>query len=123
MRASYTYRAQLERIIDGDTFALRIDLGFGVWVYETIRLARINAAEKTGDQADRGQAAEAFCHRWFACNHDFTIRTQKNLRGQNTQEKYGRYLAEIDGIFAGFGTNLADELVVRELATLWEGQT
>jgi endonuclease YncB( thermonuclease family) len=39
---TYIYKAVVERIIDGDTLILRIDLGFQVWKEQRIRLAGID---------------------------------------------------------------------------------
>lgn len=40
--ATYVYKAMVERIVDGDTLVLRIDLGFQVWKEQRIRLAEID---------------------------------------------------------------------------------
>lgn len=34
----YTYQAYIEKILDGDTFKVRFDLGFNTWMRETLRL-------------------------------------------------------------------------------------
>ena len=39
---TYVYRADVERVIDGDTVILRVDLGFAVWKEQRIRLAEID---------------------------------------------------------------------------------
>jgi hypothetical protein len=41
----HTYKATLERVVDGDTIRVILDLGFGIKHREIIRLAKINAAE------------------------------------------------------------------------------
>ncbi|MCK5180783.1 MAG: thermonuclease family protein [Candidatus Omnitrophica bacterium] len=41
--ATYVYKAVVERVIDGDTLLLRIDLGFQVWKAQRLRLAGIDA--------------------------------------------------------------------------------
>jgi micrococcal nuclease len=41
----YDYPAQLVRIIDGDTFKARIDLGFSTYRNETVRMSGINTPE------------------------------------------------------------------------------
>ncbi len=45
----YTYKAFLKRVVDGDTLHAYIDLGFGMFHEETIRLAKINTAESKTD--------------------------------------------------------------------------
>ncbi len=41
----YTYRAQVVRIVDGDTFHALIDLGFGTTLAQRVRLRRVDAPE------------------------------------------------------------------------------
>lgn len=45
MKPEYRYRATCERVIDGDTFLARIDLGFYVGVEIRIRVHGVNAPE------------------------------------------------------------------------------
>lgn len=62
---TYVYKAVVERIVDGDTLILRIDLGFQVWKEQRIRLAGIDCPpidEKKGYEAFefvRDQLAQA----------------------------------------------------------------
>ncbi|MEN9388991.1 MAG: Synechococcus phage, partial [Candidatus Parcubacteria bacterium] len=44
--AMYTYYTKIDRVVDGDTCDVFIDLGFSVWHKERIRLAGIDTAEK-----------------------------------------------------------------------------
>lgn len=51
---TYVYKAVVERIVDGDTLILRIDLGFQVWKEQRIRLAHVDCPpidEKKGYEA------------------------------------------------------------------------
>ena len=41
----YTYKAKLDRVIDGDTVDANIDLGFDISVHKRIRLAGIDSPE------------------------------------------------------------------------------
>ena len=41
----YHYKAKAERVIDGDTLDVNIDLGFKITTVQRIRLARINTPE------------------------------------------------------------------------------
>ena len=62
---TYVYKAQMDRVVDGDTLLLKIDLGFEVWKEQRIRLANVDAEPKKtaeGKQAMRKiqqQLAEA----------------------------------------------------------------
>lgn len=54
---AYRYRAQLDRIIDADTFTCIIDLGFHVSTNKRVRLRGVNATER---RAPGGPEATAF---------------------------------------------------------------
>ncbi|VAW11448.1 hypothetical protein MNBD_BACTEROID05-961, partial [hydrothermal vent metagenome] len=52
----YLYKAKVERVIDGDTLLLHIDLGFGVLKVQRVRLAEIDTPEiktEKGKEASR----------------------------------------------------------------------
>ena len=58
----YTYKAKLDRVIDGDTIDVNIDLGFDISVHKRIRLAGIDTPEsRTRDleEKKRGLASKA----------------------------------------------------------------
>ena len=58
----YTYKAKLDRVIDGDTVDAYIDLGFDITIHKRIRLAGIDTPEsRTRDleEKERGLAAKA----------------------------------------------------------------
>ncbi len=54
---SHNYVAEIERVIDGDTLIVRIDLGFRTWRSETIRLRGIDSPEL---RTKAGKAARQF---------------------------------------------------------------
>tara|TARA_B100000519_G_C14252620_1_gene443265 strand:- start:2215 stop:2577 length:363 start_codon:yes stop_codon:yes gene_type:complete len=57
----YTYKAKLDRVVDGDTLDANIDLGFDVTIKKRIRLVGINTPEsRTRDKEEkkRGLAAK-----------------------------------------------------------------
>lgn len=57
---AYHYRADLVRVVDGDTAVLRFQLGFNVAVEMPVRLVGYNAPETHGPNPDRArQAADA----------------------------------------------------------------
>lgn len=53
MEPIYYYRAVTERVIDGDTYQLRVDLGFRVAVSINGRLRGVNCPEKNTDAGKR----------------------------------------------------------------------
>ena len=89
----YTYKARLERVVDGDTVDLVIDLGFDIHHKVRCRLYGINTPEsRTKDLAEKklGLAAKAYVEDWFNWNKDCFVQTIKDGKG-----KYGRLLAKI----------------------------
>jgi len=90
-RRMYTYKAKLIRVIDGDTIDAEIDLGFGVFMRQRVRLYGINTPEsRTRDleEKERGLAAKARLTELIA--KEFIIETLLNKRG-----KFGRILGVI----------------------------
>jgi len=64
---SYTYRAELVRVIDGDTVVLNVDLGFEHWLHnQTFRLYGIDAPEtRTTDLDEKRRGLQA--KEWLEC--------------------------------------------------------
>jgi endonuclease YncB( thermonuclease family) len=81
----YTYRAQVERVIDGDTVKVRFDLGFNVEVRETLRLRGIDCPEV---DTKEGQAAKVFVQAHLKQEDWIVVRTSRS-------DKYDRYLADV----------------------------
>lgn len=92
----YIYQATCERVVDGDTLDLVIDLGLSVFVRERIRLHGLDTPETYGVPKDSeeyaaGMAAKIFVEERVLClNEPLTVKTIKDRKG-----KYGRYLARI----------------------------
>ena len=56
----YTYKAKLDRVIDGDTIDVNIDLGFDISVHKRIRLAGIDTPEsRTRDLEEKARGLAA----------------------------------------------------------------
>lgn len=87
----YTYRAQILRVVDGDTLDLMVSLGFDMQFKARFRLAGINAPESYGVNAcDEGRAAKQFLSDLLAPGMTVMVKTSKDRK-----EKYGRYLADV----------------------------
>ena len=56
----YNYKAKINRVIDGDTVNLTIDLGFRLTYTANCRLAGINAPEMKGITMAKGMAAKDY---------------------------------------------------------------
>lgn len=84
-KSDYTYVATLERVVDGDTIHVKLDLGFGVKHHEILRLAKINAAE--ADTA-AGEKSTAALKRILKDVKFLIVKTNKT-------DIYGRYVADV----------------------------
>lgn len=84
----YEYKAKLIRVVDGDTIDADIDLGFGVWVKQRIKLYGINTPDsKNHDPQIRGQGIAARNKLIELLPREFVVQTLLNKRG-----KFGRVL-------------------------------
>lgn len=104
---TYVYSATVKKVIDGDTIAVDISIGFNLYIHgERIRLARINAPELRWPERDKGLESKRWLREEIE-GKEILIHTFKHKRG-----KYGRYIAEVylDGV------NINDKLVSLGLA-------
>jgi micrococcal nuclease len=81
----FTYNATLERVIDGDTIDVTLDLGFKIYSKQRIRLARINAPEM---KTQEGEEAKTSLVRILPVGTELIISTKKT-------DIYGRYIGEV----------------------------
>lgn len=101
----YTYQAFVERVVDGDTLKVEIDLGFNIRIRQTLRLRGIDCPELNKDSAAKkadpslnsrpaqggeGEAAKRFVERELAHCEFITLKST-----QTRKEKWGRYLGDI----------------------------
>ena len=87
----YTYKAKLDRVVDGDTIDVHIDLGFDVSVKKRVRFVGMNAPEsRTRDLKEKalGLAAKDRVKAILAENPSFTLESTE-------LGKYGRVLGNI----------------------------
>ena len=110
----YQYAAKVERVVDGDTIDVVIDLGFKITTNQRIRLANINTPEtynvkRDSEEYKKGLASKNHViQRLAANNYAIKIETDKDTG------KYGRYIGMI--WLADSETSLNDELVEKGLA-------
>ena len=81
----------VNRIIDGDTLELVIDLGFGIHRVEKVRLNRVDTPEtssKNSEEKILGIEAKIYVENWVQNQKSIIIKTVKD-------DKYGRILADI----------------------------
>ncbi|MGM0622146.1 MAG: thermonuclease family protein [Bacteroidota bacterium] len=91
----YQYKAKAERVVDGDTIDVTIDLGFKITTHQRIRLAGIDTPEiysvkKDSDEYRRGITAMQFVEQRLAANNNQMIIETEKATG-----KFGRYIGTI----------------------------
>jgi micrococcal nuclease len=98
------YRATLERIIDGDTIDVLLDLGFKVFTVQRLRLLGINTPE-------RGEP------RYLEATHELaellnpTGRQQPLIVHTIKRDGFGRWLADV--WVEGSDTSINDQMIER----------
>ena len=105
----YQYNALVERVIDGDTVDISVDLGFKVWSKQRMRLLHVDTAEKN---TPFGKATKDLL--------------KKALEGKmakvqvHAPDKYGRYLAEI---YLGSDVSINQQMIDAKVAKGYEGDS
>ncbi|HKJ78756.1 MAG TPA: thermonuclease family protein [Prolixibacteraceae bacterium] len=110
----YQYKASVERIVDGDTIDLIIDVGFKITTNQRIRLAKINTPEtynvkRESEEYKKGLEAKQYVEKRINENGNLVLIETDKLTG-----KYGRYIGTI--YLGDSQKSLNDELVEKGLA-------
>ncbi len=116
----YLYRVEsVEKITDGDTYWLHVDVGFRVHLLMHCRLFGFDTPEmnsKSDFERSEARLAQSYVRAWFAqhlIEHRVWVQTAKD------PDSFGRWLGEI-WYDEGIGQNgLGPELVGQKLATAW----
>ena len=114
----YEYGCTVERVVDGDTIDVILDLGFDIKFKSRVRLYGIDTPEsrtRNKDEKVRGKMAGAFLKEAVENGAKVVIQTKlKDSRG-----KYGRVLGNVvvDGI------NINEALIKNFLAVAYFGQS
>ena len=113
----FHYAAQVDRIVDGDTIDVVLDLGFDIHLRARIRFAGINAPEsRTRNPVEKqaGLAAKRYVEDWIGeREHQVVIQTVLDNRG-----KFGRVLGRV---LNSDGQCLNDEMVALGHAPPYDG--
>ncbi len=105
----YEYYTKIDKVVDGDTVDVFIDLGFSVWHKERIRIAGIDTAEKN---TPLGKDLKAYMKE---------LLEGKMVRLQVSKpDKYGRYLGEI---WLGSDESINKQLIKHGLAKSYGGDS
>lgn len=95
---------EVVKVYDGDTFTLRLTLGFEITFTVQVRLLGIDTPEIRGDERERGLEVRDYVRLMLENAQEIIVNTYKDRTG-----KYGRYLAivYVDGL--NLNLHLLDE--------------
>jgi len=96
----YRYSAELDRVVDGDTVDLWVDLGFRMWSHQRFRLAGLDAPEIRGIEKAQGARSKKWLLEALESANEIEVVSQKT-------GKYGRWL----GILYADGVDINDDMV------------
>lgn len=117
--SNYVYRGRCVRVVDGDTYDILCDLGFGVYHKIRVRLRGVDTPEKYGkDACDEGKAVSELVH-GILFDQEVMVRTYKNA-----PSSFNRWVADV--FFSDENKtiiNLAKFLVLNGHAEAVEGYT
>ena len=85
---SYIYAVELDRVVDGDTILVRVDLGFHTWSSQRLRLRGINTAELHSSENSESALTAKHVVETKLQNCNIVIQTFKT-------DIYGRYIADV----------------------------
>jgi endonuclease YncB( thermonuclease family) len=109
---AYTYRGVVDRVIDGDTFVLLLDLGFYCSYRPHVRLYGVNAPEL---KTTEGKAAKSYVETLLKPYMPLLVRSHKDER------TFERWVAEVSFLQAGQWLDLAQTLLTTGHAEVWNG--
>ena len=113
----FHYKATVDRVVDGDTIDVVLDLGFDISYRGRVRFQGINAPEsRTRDAVEKqaGLAAKRYVEDWIS-GHEQRVIIQTSL---DDRGKFGRILGRI---LNDEGECLNDEMVSLGHATPYDG--
>lgn len=113
----FEYKAAVNKVIDGDTIVVSVDLGFDLVWTTPLRLYGINTPElNSKDHAERSAAllAKNWLKNWVDGK---TVR----VKTVKPKDKYGRYLAEVY-LLGLEEKSINEQMVYLGLAKNWDGQ-
>lgn len=113
----YEYRATINRVIDGDTVDIDIDLGFGITMKdERVRIMGIDTPEsRTRDKVEDlfGEAAKARVKELL--KGEAILKTEVNKDGEDMKGKFGRILGDFSVYHAPTDAwRMATEILIEE---------
>lgn len=104
----YIYKAFISRVIDGDTYIAKVELGFNLTLKCRIRLSGVNTPEVRGDEKELGMPIAD--HVRNLIEGQWVI-----LKSTNKADSFGRWLGEIIFLNEGETVNLGEALLEEEM--------
>jgi len=118
----YEYKCKVNKVIDGDTVDVDIDLGFGVVLTdERVRIMGIDTPEsRTRDKVEKlfGLASKKRLKELLAKH--CVLKTEINKNGEDMKGKFGRVLGDF---VAADGRMITDILIEEGYAVAYHGQS
>ena len=108
----YEYRAKVNRVVDGDTVDVDIDLGFGIWIHEErVRIMGIDTPEsRTSDEVEKVFGLASKERLKEILGETCILKTQVDNKGEDMKGKFGRIL----GDFIAEDGRLVTEILISE---------
>jgi endonuclease YncB( thermonuclease family) len=134
IRQNFVYRGSVDRVYDGDTIWVTLDLGFDMLFRCSIRLkgidtpeSKINIKKHPERKKEKALAKIAKKRMKELCGKEVWVESKKLLKGSTkdnvkestAKEKYGRVLGNI---YQMDGTNIADVLIREGYAIKYSGK-
>ena len=113
----YEYSCEIDRVVDGDTVDVIIDLGFKIFHKARVRMYGIDTPESRTrdlDEKARGILSKSFLQDALVQSNKVIIKTQKDAKG-----KFGRVLGEL----YVSDININQLMVDKYLAVAYTGQS
>tara|TARA_R110000782_G_scaffold194969_1_gene284558 strand:+ start:639 stop:1094 length:456 start_codon:yes stop_codon:yes gene_type:complete len=118
----YEYRCKVNKVIDGDTVDVDIDLGFGIILTdERVRIMGIDTPEsRTRDKIEKlfGLASKKRLKELLS--KQCVLKTEINKNGEDMKGKFGRVLGDF---VAADGRMITDILIKEGYAVPYHGQS
>ena len=108
----YWYKANVSRVVDGDTVDAIVDLGFHTFAVHRFRLMGYNAPELRGSERSKGKVASHALEELLLPHSEVLIKTYK-------ADSFGRYLADI---FLPSGRSVVEKLLHEGYGVRWDGK-
>lgn len=89
----FEYYGEIDRVVDGDTYDVKVDLGFKVFHIIRVRLKDVDTPETYGKNAcEEGKAASSWVSELLLCTYPkrIKIRTYKDVA-----TSFNRYVADV----------------------------